>query len=193
MAELKTLCIDGECMNNTDSKYTAGTNIVLSNGAFSVKDSPAFTGTPTAPTQGTASNSSTQIATTAFVQNAINRRLPKTLNAYSSLGNVTVSNNTSTDKAFSWTAPSGGLVFGTISGYWSANSTGWRFLGVTKDTELLVCYQRMNACSSGVTNMVIPFVTLIDSGMSIKARLQHNCGSSLVMNGLVLRAYFIPH
>lgn len=40
--------------------------------------SPALTGTPTAPTQAAAGNSSTQIATTAFVQSVVNGYLNKT-------------------------------------------------------------------------------------------------------------------
>lgn len=56
---------------------TAGTNITVSNGSgasgnptISVADSPAFTGTPTAPTPPDADDS-TRIATTAFVKNIV--------------------------------------------------------------------------------------------------------------------------
>jgi hypothetical protein len=54
-------------------------------------NSPAFTGTPTAPT-ATAGSDSTQLATTAFVQNAINAIvLPQQINMLANLNDVSVS------------------------------------------------------------------------------------------------------
>lgn len=52
-------------------------------------DSPAFTGTPTAPTAASGTNT-TQLATTAFVQNAVSG-LTSTLTATESDGVVTLS------------------------------------------------------------------------------------------------------
>lgn len=59
---------------NSDNLFigTSGANITVIGGAgtFAKKASPAFTGTPTAPTASNGTNT-TQIATTAFVQNAV--------------------------------------------------------------------------------------------------------------------------
>lgn len=59
--------------------YSGASNTMGSWVQLAPTDSPAFTGTPTAPTNSTASTSNTQIATTAFVQNAIKRRVPTAL------------------------------------------------------------------------------------------------------------------
>lgn len=53
-----------------DSYLSAGSGISISSGTISIASSPNLTGTPTAPTAATTTNT-TQIATTAFVQQEI--------------------------------------------------------------------------------------------------------------------------
>lgn len=61
----------GSVANNNTNFVTGGTVYNVTKD-LAPKASPEFSGTPTAPTVSTASDSSTKIATTAFVQSAIN-------------------------------------------------------------------------------------------------------------------------
>lgn len=76
---LKDLAIGGITFDAPQgTTYTAGENINITNKKISLITSPALKGTPTAPTNGTASTNNTQVATTAFVQSAIANRLGTT-------------------------------------------------------------------------------------------------------------------
>jgi hypothetical protein len=60
----------GAGLSSTDIDTIAEFNAILSDGDFATLASPTFTGTPAAPTAATSTNT-TQIATTAFVQQEI--------------------------------------------------------------------------------------------------------------------------
>jgi hypothetical protein len=74
-------------LNGTGLVKMAGTTVSYDATAYAPLASPALTGTPTAVTNGTVSNNSTQIATNEFVQAAI---LPKTLNGLSTATSTAV-------------------------------------------------------------------------------------------------------
>lgn len=117
-------------LGDTDTVYTAGDNIDISSlNEISVADSPDFTGTPTAPTNASASDDTSQLATDEFVQNAINRRLPKSnLSAY---GTTSVpSGNDFVLGSPLITFPADGVYIGRAHCEFPASAVGARTFGI---------------------------------------------------------------
>lgn len=190
--------INGRTISATDTKYTASSATPLMDGTATAGTSanyareghrhptdttraplasPAFTGTPTAPTNGTASTSNTQIATTAFVQNAINRRLVKTLKQFKGDSQTVASSTEKMVNAITLDAT------GTFIGYavvtYPSNATGIRSLQIYKGTTSLGSSLNVPACSGGVTILTVPIVVRGVSGEVLKMRLWQSSGSSL--------------
>lgn len=194
MAELKTICIDGECMQNTyeNTTYEAGANIEITGAgnAIGIKSSPAFTGTPTAPTNGTASTSNTQIATTAFVQNAITRRLPKELEKNGTIANFTLASGSAVLKDC-FTTSATGTLFVTGFAQFAANANGSRSFSI---------YVGGSGTGSG---LIIPAANGVNLGMSaaaivrasagakVQLRFLQSSGSNIAISGITYRAYLI--
>ena len=65
-----TPAMDGSASTGSESAYAAGDHVHPTDTSRAPLASPAFTGTPTAPTASSGTNT-TQIATTAFVQDAV--------------------------------------------------------------------------------------------------------------------------
>lgn len=152
--------------------------------------SPAFTGTPTAPTNGTASTNNTQIATTAFVQSAIVRRLPKTVN-FVSASNQSIPNATLTKK-LSWTAPSNGIIIGTGGVDWASNATGRRGVQVLRAGGSIASDVR-GTNANGVTGQQVTFVNTITSGQALELQLSQTSGGALNATSCALTVYFIAN
>ena len=87
---------------------------------------PTFTGTPNAPTVAVASTSSTQIATTAFVQSAVVAGIIGAYPVGSIYMNATVATNPNTLLGFgTWTAfGAGRILLGDGGGFTSGNTGG---------------------------------------------------------------------
>lgn len=117
----------------------------------------ALTGTPTAPT-ATSDTNSTQIATTAFVQNAITI-LETSLKTYvlqkvnKMLGRMNFSSAQTAriTKQNSFTVPSDGYVFVTARNYWSQG--GQQYLGRLYINGALVCGYAGNTITSSGYNI----------------------------------------
>lgn len=126
MADLKTLCIDSECMNVPSPVILkAGDNIDITDNIISLITSPALKGTPTAPTNGTASTNNTQIATTAFVQSAIKNRLGDTAqNTFTNSLEVKCAANTWTDGARVTVTQEGLYLISATATFVAGSSTG---------------------------------------------------------------------
>lgn len=119
----------GSVASGNTAVVTGGT-VYTSLGSYATKDSPALTGTPTAPTAAAGTNT-TQIATTAFVGTAVS-------NAVSSLGDVLVYKGTKaayanlpttgnkTGDVWNVTAAYGDVPAGTN---WAWNGSTWDALG----------------------------------------------------------------
>lgn len=142
-------------------------------------NSPQFTGTPTAPTNTTYTTSNTQIATTAFVQNAISRRLPTTRAAYA----YTLSAATSSWATHNplWTSGSAGIAIGYVVASFPFNATGRRAAQILVDgTAQADLYPSSNAVSQvDPTKHIIPFVYEVENGTKIGIRVWQNSGSTL--------------
>lgn len=67
---VNTSALNAKIDTEIDSYLQAGSGISISSGTISIASSPDLTGIPTAPTASTGTNT-TQIATTAFVQQEI--------------------------------------------------------------------------------------------------------------------------
>lgn len=63
--------ISSGSVENNNTNFVTGGTVYSTTSLLAPKASPEFTGNPTAPTVSTASDNSTKIATTAFVQSAI--------------------------------------------------------------------------------------------------------------------------
>lgn len=142
--------------------------------------SPTFTGIPAVSgTVPASSTSTTQIATTAFVQNAINRRLPKSA-VYLASGTTSVA--TSTNVYVNVYTPT---VTGFIIGYayvsFPVNATGQRRIDFVHSTSNTSCNNmiKVSASSGGVTGLVAPIVWRLSANEVLKIMLWQNSGSTL--------------
>lgn len=169
----------------------AGDNITITDGDINVKTSPAFTGTPTAPTNPTASTSNTQIATTEFVQNAIGRRIPNNL-SYKGEGAFSVPNATQVSKNM-LTVPATGIYLMTLYVSYAANATGKRTLHAYIDGEPVGAGLELQACSSGVTVMTLIAMNSANAGQTLQARVYQSSGATLNANFVVALGLFIPN
>ena len=195
MEDLKSLCIDNNCMDvpqgGGGQTYAAGANIDITNDEISVKSSPSFTGTPKSVTNSTASDSSTQIATDAFVQNAIERRLPKTT-IYEGDTNISIPDQTNTAPSTTkWTAPAAGVLIAYGSAFWAANATGLRLVSVRKNGTSIGTTST-NAASVGQTRMSSTSITRVATGDVIDVDVYQSSGAALNLTNIALRGYFIP-
>lgn len=154
-------------------------------------NSPAFTGTPTAPTNGTASDSSTQIATDAFVQNAITRRLPKSQNVSANVGSYSVANTTFVQKDL-YTAPSNGLIIATLQVQWAANSTGYRMADIFRSGSGTGVGSSSPASNTGSSTQCDTIVRRLSSGDKLTSRVYQNSGAALNVSSQFFIGYFIP-
>ena len=199
MADLKTLCIDGECRNVPQGiEYTAGENLQLSGTEFSLKSSPALKGTPTTPSISDKSTSSTQVANTAFVQGAINRRIPASLKTVVTKTVSSLANNSQTQVDI-LTTSTPGIYIGTIQVNYPSNATGMRWLQpnvkVSGSWSNIACAQRYNALSGGATVMTSPIVVDDKSSYDITnigCILYQNSGAALSNVVVTFRYIFIP-
>lgn len=179
MADLKTLCIDGECRDIPEAGkiYTAGDNIDIINEVISLISSPALKGVPTTPNITDKSASTTQIANADFVQGAINRRLPKSINVDFDQLNVEVSN--AAYKSVTLGSITGaGIVVGYLFVQFSANASGRRMvelmMGSTPTTGFSI-----SPSPSGITTITVPVLYRQTATATWTARLYQASGASL--------------
>ena len=100
-----TPAMDGSASTGSESAYAAGDHVHPTDTSRAPLASPAFTGTPTAPTASSGTNT-TQIATTAFVQDAV-----------SGIGGATTNEELGQGYATCSTAASTTAKEATLSGY----------------------------------------------------------------------------
>ena len=108
-----TPLMDGTAAVGTETKYAKGDHRHPTDSSRAPLASPAFTGTPTAPTAAAGTNS-TQLATTAFVKAAVDSAVS---GAYKPQGSVTFAN-----------IPTTGLVVGYVYNISDAFTTDSRFV-----------------------------------------------------------------
>lgn len=206
---------DSNVISATDTKYTAATANPLMDGTVAVGTSanyarqdhrhptdttraplasPALTGTPTAPTNATASTANTQIATTAFVQNAINRRLPKTLTQYTGTNQSLATSTWTSIDAF--TAPAAGIFIGFAHCAYAANSTGTRRLRVyrktTSGTLTGIGCEESTPAHATKCEITIPVLVKLASGEKLNYGAYQTSGSALNISEIYVFGVFIP-
>lgn len=205
---LETLTIDGVSTDIPQGgQYTAGTNIDITNdvissliqsgtnitvgsdGRVNLNTSPALTGTPTAPTVA-ATNDNQIVATTAFVQSAINRRLPKSGVNYSITTAFSVATGTYVTKDM-WTAPSNGTLIYNLEATFASNATGYRQVSFVINSTAASSQQVM-AASNAVTTLSVGGVERIGSGSVVRARVRQGSGATINVTSVGLDGYFIP-
>lgn len=198
MADLKTICIDGECRDipqqgatiipsdanplmdgtatpGTSDKYAREGHVHPTDTTRAPLASPAFTGTPTTPTAALATNN-TQIASTAFVKSAIanaiwGEQMANTINDRS------VANNTNVDVTIG-TAGKPGLLVGHLYVNWASASGGQRSAQIVRDTTALFG-TRIDQPTSNTTWLDVPVVMWVSAGQVVKARLWQSSGATL--------------
>lgn len=141
-------------------------------------------------TGSTAANNSenSRIASTAFVQNAINNRFGNI--PYLSQANVSLPNNAQT-RYLSWKAPSNGKIIGIADAIFPANATGVRHVATERDGGSIGAVQWQGA-SGGKTTIQQIFINNINSGQELKVRLYQNSGSAMTVEKVGLTVMFIP-
>lgn len=141
-------------------------------------------------TSSTAANNSenSRIASTAFVQSAINNRFAYI--PYVSQSNVSLPNNAQT-RYLSWKAPSNGKIIGIADAIFPANATGVRHVATERDGGSIGAVQWQGA-SGGKTMIQQMFVNNINSGQELKVRLYQNSGSAMTVEKVGLTVMFIP-
>lgn len=178
---------------DNDTKYTAGDNLTLTSGEFALKSSPALKGTPTTPNISNKSTSNTQIANSAFVQGAINRRLPKTgINV--TVAQFSIASATYVYKNI-YTAPAGGVLFVTGEAQFSANTSGYRLLGLqyvpSGGSANWLSRVTNNPVSNGNTFCNTARVTVMNAGDKVRAAYWQGSGSTLTVLAHGWQGYFI--
>ena len=176
---LKTLTIGGVPMDVPE----AGENLeVDASGLLKIISSPDFKGVPTAPTNGTASTSNTQIATTKFVQDAINRRLPKSMSA-GSIALFGMENATHTYTPYFYTAPNAGTTFLQVQIVFNANATGTREIAIHQGSSGIGSEMRVLAANKDTTILSLFAMARSAQGSSYRVRGWQNCGGGLQAQG----------
>lgn len=145
-----------------------------------------------AQTNSNPADASTQVATDEFVQNAINRRLPKTRIAAGNSTARNIPNNTLTDTQASLTIPSTGMLI--LNGYaqFAANATGRRGLTLyVNGGQDAISY--VASPSSGVAVVRLSTVFRINTANTVLLlKATQNSGGTLALNSAYLDGYFIP-
>lgn len=143
-------------------------------------------------TSSTASNNSenSRIASTAFVQNAINRRLPKSI-VKTWVDNFTIANSTATEKEFPWSAPANGALIGMATAVYAANATGIRRLKVNSMSSY--AQAQLPASANGAFVISVPFCVQMNTGNKIKVQFYQNSGGNLAVSAIQMEGYFITY
>jgi hypothetical protein len=140
-------------IGNATSSNTATTYWVVS--YFAPINSPSFTGTPLAVTNSNPTDSSTQIATNAFVQNAINNVIP----TYTITSLASVFNGSFTSWNFDF--PQNIDYGNTISYVITTNNSPTTSFGVTTTIALLGNYGLLTGNAVVIILLLIFIIMLI--------------------------------
>lgn len=149
-------------------------------------NSPAFTGTPTAPTAGATTNT-TQLATTAFTQAAIKRRLVPLSGTVAQFSLATAS------YAYKdlYKPSVAGTFFVTYTFLFSTNATGYRLGGIWANNAYH-SYHTQPAVSNGQTAINVASIVRVSANTQIQARYWQNSGSTLTCSAHTWRGFFVP-
>lgn len=185
--------MDGTGASGVSTDYARADHVHPTDTTRAALASPIFTGTPKAPTNSTASTATTQIATTAFTQSAINRRVPKTIASKS--GTLSAATGTNTIPDSTWGAtfmnsnPSTFIGFATAD--FDANTTGQRRLDVLLNGSTGIgCWAKVSAASGGHTCITVPIVIRLAANQYLRPEVWQNSGSTLSCS-LYMKGIFI--
>lgn len=140
-------------------------------------------------TRSTAANNSenSRIASTAFVQSAINNRFQQAI--YRSVSNRSIPNATNT-KIELWTAPNAGIVIGIVNVVWAINATGSRFIQCVRDNDSIGSLQ-CAAAPNGRTRLQATFANNISAGQKLYADVYQASGGALTAETIGLTIVLI--
>lgn len=185
--------MDGTATPGTSAKYAREGHRHPTDTTRAPLASPALTGTPTAPTAAAGTNN-TQIATTAMVQAAINRRLPKSTTwFYSSTESVSVPNN-SEQRYLVYTTPAAGTIIGHMFCRYIANATGTRMMAAkyTNNYIGMASENKIQASASGTTCVVVPVTRHFGANVPIYMVVLQTSGGALNINERYFHGMWIP-
>lgn len=166
--------------NVINSLIQSGTNITVTNdGKVNLIASPAFTGTPTAPTAAAGTNT-TQIATTAMVQAAIAAKVPSSVPIYATQSNISVASGSEVVHSFGINTNRAGLLMGYLYVNWSGRSGGYRMAHL-RVGSINHSGQKWDCATAASTLMKIPIFSATTQGQAISAVFQQNTGSALTV------------
>lgn len=180
--------MDGTASAGTSDDYARGDHRHPTDTSRAPLASPTFTGTPKAPTQSDSSKSDTQIATTAFVQAAINRKVIRVEGLTNNGISVPSGQETYSDFTISADTTENVLFVAQVFVQYSSNATGRRATQVYKwNTDgtrtAQACTDQRAPANGAVTAVCIPIVIRRNTnwkGLSIG--MHHNAGDTLTCN-----------
>lgn len=193
-ASSATPLMNGTATAGTSTDYSRADHVHPSDTTKASLASPTFTGTPTVSgTAPASSTSTTQIATTAFTQSAINRRVPKTIASKSGTLSAATGTNTTPDSTWGATFmnanPSTFIGFATAD--FDTNATGQRRLDVLLNGSTGIgCWAKVSAASGGHTCITVPIVIRLAANQYLRPEVWQNSGSALSCN-LYMKGIFI--
>lgn len=179
--------MDGTGASGVSADYARADHVHPTDTTRAALASPIFTGTPKAPTNSTASTATTQIATTAFTQNAITRRIPKTI--------VSVTNTASPASGTfgilqKYTAPSAGTFIGLATANFDTNATGQRRVDALVNGSDIGNWEKVSAANGGHTCLSVPVITRMSANQDVQLQTWQNSGSALSVT-VYLKGIFI--
>lgn len=186
--------MDGAGASGVSSDYSRADHVHPSDTTRAAVASPIFTGTPQVSGSAPASTTSTtQIATTAFVQSAIDRRVPKIVASNSA--SLTTANGTDTAPNAAFVVPFIENKARTFIGYatadFDANTTGQRRLDVLLNGSTGIgCWVKVSAANGGHTCITVPIVVRLAANQYVRPTVWQNSGTSLPCT-LYMKGIFI--
>ena len=183
-----TPLVNGTGASGTSPNYSRADHVHPTDTTRAALASPTFTGTPTISGTAPASNTSnTRIATTAFTQSAITRRVPKSI--------VSVTNTASPASGTfgilqKYTAPSAGTFIGLATADFDANATGQRRVDALVNGNGIGSWVKVSAASGGHTCLSVPVVTRMSANQDVQLQTWQNSGSALSVT-VYLKGIFI--
>ena len=182
-----TPLMDGTGAIGVSTDYARADHVHPTDTTRAALASPNFTGTPKAPTNSTASTATTQIATTAFTQNAITRRIPKTIVSVTNTANPASGTFGTLQK---YTAPSTGTFIGLATADFDANATGQRRVDALLDGNGIGSWVKVSASNGGHTSLSTPIITRMSANQDVQLQTWQNSGSALSVT-VYLKGIFI--
>lgn len=185
-----TPLVDGTGASGTSPNYSRADHVHPTDTTRAALASPTFTGTPTISGTAPASNTSnTRIATTAFAQSAITRRVPKSIVTYS----ATISNMSTSATRTAYTASAAGTIVGMANADFEndiVGNVGQRRIDARIGGNDIGAWEKVSAANGGHTAITIPVVARMASGQNLQIEVWHN-STHVITTTITFKGLFI--